>query len=108
MGIKVGDLVMIRKECTIEELMANKWNKAHQDTLAFLGGAELDEVYEVVSISKRGNAVIKTEDGEDLYVNYNLLEVVEQADDEDDDEEPVEMTIDEIQVELGCKIKIVG
>ena len=108
--INVGDLVKVKTDCTIEELAENKWNKAHKDTLKFLKECDLDEEYEVKDVSNRGNAVIEI-NGEDLYVNYNLLEVTASADiiDEDDeDDEAVEMTLEEIQEELGYRIKIVG
>lgn len=114
MDIRIGDMVQIRRDCTIEELMENKWNKAHKDTLEFLKTAELDETYEVADISNKGNVVIEAvgNDNSKLFVNYNLFEVVERADDEDDDyedeDEATEMTIEEIQEELGYKIKIVG
>lgn len=112
MDIRVGDIVQIRRDCTIEELMENKWNKAHKDTLEFLKSAELDETYEVAGVSGKGNVVIEEIGESRLYVNYNLLEVVEHADEDDDDfeddEEATEMTLKEIQEELGYKIKIVG
>ena len=114
MDIRVGDMVQIRRDCTIEELMENKWNKAHKDTLEFLKSAELDETYEVAEISKRGNVVIEAVGTDKLYVNYNLFEVVAHADEDDyeddyeDDDEATEMTMEEIQEELGYKIKIVG
>ena len=113
MYIKVGDIVQIRRDCTIEELMENKWNKAHKDTLEFLRLVKLDDTYQVSDVSNKGNAIIEAVGGIDnrLYVNHNLLEVVERVygdDDCDEDDETMEMTIADIEEELGYKIKIVG
>lgn len=74
--MKVGDLIRVRKDCTIEELMENKWNKARKDTTEFLKHADLEDTYEINDISSRGNIIIEGVTENDLYVNPNLFEVI--------------------------------
>ena len=99
--IEAGDKVAIRKDCTIAELSTNSWNKAFKDTLSFLAeyGKDVQKVFTVKSVSDRGNIVIEDDFNENLYVNYNLLELVEKK-------VVKEMTVEEVCKELGYEVKI--
>lgn len=102
MEYKAGDKVRLRKDCTIEELVANKWNRAHKDTLSFFNqyGKETERLFDVKRVSDRGNPVIEDEEGTELFVNYNVLELVERR-------AIKEMTLEEISKALGYEVKIV-
>jgi hypothetical protein len=100
--IEAGDKVRIRKGCTIGEFTANKWNRAHKDTLSFFNqyGKETERLFDVKRVSDRGNIVIEDEEGTELFVNYNVLELVEKK-------TVKEMTLEEISKALGYEVKIV-
>lgn len=104
---EIGDKVKVRLDCTIGELAANKWNKAHKDTLKFLNECDLSDEFFIDDISDRGNLVFEDVADSRLFVNPKLFEIVEKAEDEEDEDEPVEMTLDEICEELGYRVKLV-
>lgn len=99
---EIGEKIKVRLDCTIEELSENKWNKAHKDTLEFLKICDLEKTYRINRISPKGNIVFEDLTDRPLYVNPELFEYSD-----GDDEEPVEMTLEQIEEELGYKVKIV-
>ncbi len=101
-SIEAGDKVRIKKECTIEEFTANNWNYGFKDTIKFFKqyGKDTEKTFDVKKVSDRGNIVIEDEDGEELFVNFNVLELAEKK-------TVKEMTLDEISKALGYEVKIV-
>ena len=99
MEFQVGDLVKINKQATIEDLTKNHWNGCQSNTLEFLKKyVDKDKTFEVVSnyedflnIKEIGsNYLIE-------LVNSNILKKIQVK----------EMTVSEIEKELGYPIKII-
>lgn len=99
MEFQVGDLVKINKQATIEDLTKNYWNGCQSNTLEFLKKyVDKDKTFEVVSnyedflnIKEIGsNYLIE-------LVNSNILKKIQVK----------EMTVSEIEKELGYPIKII-
>lgn len=99
MEYEIGDIVKINKQATIGDFTKNCWNGCQTDTLDFLReyGAE-DKTFRVVRIDD-GCLDIK-EIGSNYVnelVNINILKKMQVK----------EMTIHEIEKELGYPIKII-
>ena len=79
-----GDIVKVKADCTIGELVTSKWNLARKDTLKFFEQyhkelRNADTTFTVKDVSERGNVVIVGKDGTNLFVNCNVLEKVKGA-----------------------------
>lgn len=99
-NFEVGDMVQIRKDCSLEELTYNYWNGCQTSTMNFLKQEsfhDFDNVY-----------TVKTVDDECLNlleyhgpVNRNLFELVKKK------EDTKKMTLKEICDVLGYDIEII-
>lgn len=97
MKFKVGDKVKINKQATIEDFTKDSWNGCQENTLNFLRsyGGE-DKIFKVIYVD---NDYLDIKDIENNHllelVNINIFEKVK------------EMTITEIEKELGYPIKVI-
>lgn len=101
MKFKVGDKVKINKQATIEDLTKHFWNGCCSNTLIFLDKyGHLEKVFKVEYVDENYLNLINIEDDtRNEYVNVNILKKIET---------PVkEMTISEIEKELGYPIKVI-
>lgn len=101
MKFKVGDIVKINKQATIEDFTKNFWNGCCSNTLNFLKKyGHLEKVFKVEFVNEDYLDLLNIED--DTYnelVNVNILKKTEV---------PIkEMTIVEIEKELGYPIKVI-
>ncbi len=97
---KVGDIVKVNKNATIEDFTKNWWGGCQIDTLEFLKFYfNLDKEYEVVGVSDTSLRLKDVLDEADI--NKNIFEVVRRK-------ETHEMTVKEIEEKLGITgLKIV-
>lgn len=96
MEFKVGDIVKINKEATINDLVRNHWNGCQIDTLDFLRYyADQDKKF-IVKESSRNYVVLR---GHTNLVNINILTLVRH--------QAKKMTVSEICKELGYEVEIV-
>lgn len=99
MKFEVGDRVKINKQATIDDFTKNFWNGCKFDTLSFLQfyGDE-DKTFKVIHLNSKS---VDLEDTElkctKECINVNILRKIEVK----------EMTIAEIEKELGYPIKII-
>ena len=101
MKFKVGDKVKINKQATIEDLTKDYWNGCCDNTLRFLNKYGIYvKIFEVKYVNEDYLDLINIEDDTyNEYVNVNILKKIET---------PVkEMTIAEIEKELGYPIKVI-
>ena len=98
MKFKIGDKVKINKEIKIRELSEDSWNGCQRDTLEFIKQYfDSDKIFTVSNISVIGNLELKEFNEDNIIVNYKLFNLVPFK----------EMTVSEIEKELGYPIKII-
>ena len=90
--VKIGDTVRISKEATIEDFTKNYWNGCKIDTLDFIREYGDSEKQFTVRKVDKDNEYLELY-GVDELVNYNIFELVESK--------AKEMTVSEIEKELG-------
>lgn len=94
----IGDIVKINRNATIHDFTKNFWNGCKSDTLKFIGlyGSEekQDKTFRVIRTHSDGDIEVA---GFDYIVNGNIFELVKVK----------EMTVEQIEKELGYKIKII-
>lgn len=96
MKYKVGDKVKMNKQATIEELSEDWWNGCQSNTFEFIKEYfDSDKIFTISEISAKGNLVLK--EFNEYFVNYKLFNLVLCK----------EMTIAEIEKELGYPIKVI-
>ena len=103
MKFKVGDKVRVNKQATIEDFSKDWWNGCQFSTLNFLRTyADKDEIFIVTEQRDRCLRLKEEEKEEEIDgpININIFELVERK-------EVKEMTIAEIEKELGYPIKVV-
>jgi hypothetical protein len=91
--IEVGDIVKLNKKAKIEDFTKNYWNGCQISTLDFIKNYWNDEEFIVEDVNDRWAKL------EGLLVNINILILVKKS--------KKEMTIAEIEKELGYPIKII-
>lgn len=99
MKFEIGDRVKINKRATIEDFTKDFWNGCQVNTLDFLRSyGDKDKLFKVIYVDNN-YLDIKDIENNHLFelVNINIFEKVEIK----------EMTIAEIEKELGYPIKVV-
>lgn len=89
---KVGNIVEMDKQKTLGDLIANHWNGCKTDTLRYIENRYSGQS-KVTKVIDDGTVELDY----DLLVNVNILKPILER----------EMTKDEIEKELGYKIKII-
>lgn len=102
-GFEVGDIVTLNREATIEDLVGNKWSGTRSNSCDFLRRFDESKEFEITELNYRGNCKFKEFEGqtETGFVNKKLLKLVKKA------EFKKEMSIEDIEKELGYSIKVV-
>lgn len=97
MEFKVGDKVKINKYATIYDISNNFWNGCKNATLDFISiFSNSNEIFEVRGVHNiDGDVILDKSRGH--YINKKLFTLVERT-------EVKEMTIEEIEKELGYRI----
>ena len=102
MKFQKGDTVKINKQATIDDMSKNHWNGCQRDTLNFIQRyANSNKTFKLNSDYLYDDYVeIKVKEDDEVkeyLVNTNILELIDKK----------EMTISEIEKELGYPIKVV-
>lgn len=98
MKFKKGDTVKINKQATIDDMSKNYWNGCQMDTLNFIRRyANRNKIFKINYISQNNDYVTINDEIEEYLININILELVDKK----------EMTILEIEKELGYPIKVI-
>ncbi len=100
---EVGDIVTLNREATIEDLVGNSWSGTCSNSLDFLKTSDEGKEFEITELNYRGNCKFKERTFETGtgFVNKKLLKLVKKA------ELKKEMSIEDIEKELGYPIKVV-
>lgn len=96
-SIKVDDIVEINKNATIEDFTSDYWKGVKASTIHLLESNDFKKKFRVREIyNEYVYATIDEEYGEEYLLNKKIIQKVEYK----------EMTKEEIEKELGYKIKI--